>query len=111
MEISKKGTRASLAWINDENFILEELAIQQVARITHHGIEIANGITINITIAPRKQDSQEREFRPSLPALSLEHRCGMMVRDMYLSLKAFGAQLNSKVRSCSKLGPPISKDC
>lgn len=111
MEISKKGTRASLAWINDENFILEELAIQQVARITHHGIEIANGITINITIAPRKQDSQEREFRPSLPAVSLEHRCGMMVRDMYLSLKSFGAQFNSKVRSCSKFGPMISKDC
>ena len=109
-ENSMKDTRTSLACINEENFILEEFAIQRVALVPHHRIEGAIVISMTITVAPKNEDSQEREFRPTLPVLSLEQRCGMMVRDMYLTLEAFGAQLDLKVRSCSKSCPPISKD-
>ena len=110
-ENSKKDTRTSLAYINEDKFILEELAIQRVALVPHLHIEVDIVISMPITVAPKNEDSQEREFRPTLPALSLEQRCGMMVRDMYFSLEAFRAQLDSKVRCCTKSGPPISKDC
>ena len=76
----------------------------------HHGIESDIGVSINITVAPKNEDSQEREFGQSFPALSLEQRCGMMIRDMYCILESFEAQLDSKVRSCSKWGSPILKD-
>ena len=110
-ENSKKDTRMSLACINEEKFILEELAIQRVVLVPHLDIEVDIVISMPITVVPKNEDSQEREYRPTFPALSLEQRCGMMVRDMYLSLEAFKAQLDSKVRSCTKSGPPISKDC
>ena len=80
-----------------------------MALVPHHRLEGAIVISMTITVAPKNEDSQEREFRPTLPVLSLEQRCGMMVRDMYLTLEAFGAQLDLKVRSCSKSCPPISK--
>ena len=70
----------------------------------HHGIESDHGTSINITDAYKNHDFQDREIGPTLPALSLDQSCGMMIRDIYLSLEPFGAQLDAKVRSCSKLG-------
>ena len=70
----------------------------------HHGIESDLGTSINITDASKNHDFQDREFGPTLPALSLDQSCGMMIRDIYLSLEPFGAQLDAKVRICSKLG-------
>ena len=94
--------RTSLALINDYKFILKQLAIKKVAQITHHRNEVGIDRCINITFAPNNQYSYERDLGPTLTALSLEQRCGMMVRVMYLSLEAFGTQLDSTVRSCSK---------
>ena len=91
-EISKKVTRTSLTWINEDKFIIEEMVIQRVALISHHNIEVGIGINLYIMVAPRNQDSQELEFMKSLHALYLEQRCGMMVSDICLSLEAFGAQ-------------------
>ena len=70
----------------------------------HNDIESDIGTSINITVASKNHDFQDREFGPTVPALSLEQSCGMMIRDMYLSLEPFGAQLDAKVRSCSKIG-------
>ena len=47
----------SLPRIKEEKFILEEMAIQQVARILHHDINAGIFIIINVTVAPKKQDS------------------------------------------------------
>ena len=66
----------------------------------HHGIESDLDTSINITDASKNHDFQDREFGPTVPALSLEQSCGMMIRDMYLSLEPFGAQLDVKVRKC-----------
>ena len=76
----------------------------------HHDIESDLGTSINITVASKNHDFQDREFGPTVPALSLEQSCGMMIRDMYLSLEPFGAQLDVKVRSYSKLGSSVSMD-
>ena len=70
----------------------------------HHGIESNLGTNINIIDASKNHDFQDREFGPTLHTLSLDQSCGMMIRDIYLSLEPFGAQLDAKVRSCSKLG-------
>ena len=70
----------------------------------HHGIESGLDTSINITVASKNHDFQDREFGPTLPALSLEQSCGMMIRDMYLNLEPFGAQTDAKVQSCLKLG-------
>ena len=92
-EISLKDTRTSLVWINEDKFFLEEFSIQQVAQITHHRIEV--GIGIGITVEPKNQDSQEQDSKPTLAVLSLEKRCGMIVKHMYLSLEAFATLLYS----------------
>ena len=91
-EISKTVTRTSLALINEDKFIIEELAIQQAALIPHHNIKASIDINIYIMVAPKNEDSQELEFKKSLHALSFEQMCGMTVRDICLSLEAFGAQ-------------------
>ena len=70
----------------------------------HHGIESDHCTSINITDASKNHDFQDREFGLTLHTLSLDQSCGMMIRDIYLCLEAFGAQLDAKVRSCSKLG-------
>ena len=70
----------------------------------HHGIESDLGTSINITDASKNHDFQDREVGLTLHTLSLDQSCGMMIRDIYLSLEPFGAQLDAKVRSCSKLG-------
>ena len=70
----------------------------------NHGIESDLGTSIKITDAFKNHDFQDREFGQTLPALSLDQSCGMMIRDKYLSLEPFGEQLDAKVRSCSKLG-------
>ena len=76
----------------------------------HQDIESDLGTSINTTFASKNHDFQDREFGPTVPAPSLEHSCGMMIRDMYLSLEPFGAQLDAKVRSYSKLGSLVSMD-
>ena len=76
----------------------------------HHDIESDLGTSINITVAFKNHDCQDREFGPTLRALSLVQSCGKMITDMYLSLEPFGAQLDEKVRSCSKLGQSVSMD-
>ena len=76
----------------------------------HHGIEVGIGINIKITVAPKNQDSQQWDSRSTLATLYLEKRCGTIVKDMYFNLEAFGTKFSSKVRSCSKSDPPISKD-
>ncbi len=91
-EISKKVTRTSLTWINDDKFIIEEMVIQRVTLISHHNIEVRIGINLYIMVAPRNQDLQELEFMKTLHALYFEQRCGLMVRDICVSLEAFGAQ-------------------
>ena len=58
--------------MNEDIFIPEELAIQRVARILHHGIDAGIFFIINVTVAPKNQDSQEREFGQTLLPLSLE---------------------------------------
>ena len=70
----------------------------------HHGIESDLGTSINITDACTNHDIQDREFGPTFPTLSLDQSCEMMIRDIYLSLEPFRAELDAKVRSCSKLG-------
>ena len=70
----------------------------------HHGIESNLGTNINIIDASKNHDFEDREFGPTLPTLSLDQSCGMMIRDIYLSLEPFGAQLDANVQSCSKLG-------
>ena len=70
----------------------------------HDDIESDLGTSINITDTSKNNDFEDREFGPKFPTLSLDQRCGMMIRDIYLSLEPFGAQLDAKVRSCSKLG-------
>ena len=70
----------------------------------HHGIESDLGTSINIADASMNPDFEDREFGPTLPALSLDQSCGIMIRELYLSLEPFGAELDAKVRSCSKLG-------
>ena len=70
----------------------------------HHGIESNLGTSINITVAYKNHDFEDREFGQTLHILSLDQSSGMMIRDIYLSLEPFGAQLDAKVRSCSKLG-------
>ena len=70
----------------------------------HHDIESELGTSINITDASKNHDFQDREFRQTLHILSLDQSCGMMIRDIYLCLEPFGAQLDAKVRSFSKLG-------
>ena len=70
----------------------------------HHGIESNLGTSINIIDASKNHDFEDREFGQTLPTLSLDQSCGMMIRDIYLSLEPFGAELDAKVRSCSKLG-------
>ena len=72
--------------------------------MSHHDINII------ITVAPKNPDSQEREFRPTLPAPSLGQLCGMILRDIYLRSDASGEKLDMKVLRWSKLGPPILKD-
>ena len=62
----------SLPGIKEEKFILEELAIKRVARILHHAINVGIFIIINVTVAPKNQDSQEPEFGQPVLALSLE---------------------------------------
>ena len=62
----------SLPRIKEDKFIPVELAIQRVARILHHGIDAGIFIIINVTVAPKNQDSQDREFEQTLLALSLE---------------------------------------
>ena len=81
-----------------------------MAQITHHEIKVSLGININITVAPKNKDLQERDSMPTLPMISMGERCGTMIKDMYLSLDAFRTQFYSKVRSSSKSDPPISKD-
>ena len=71
-EISKKDTRMSLAWRNEDKFIVDELAIQRVALIPHHNIDAGIGINIYIMVAPKKQDSQELEFEKTFHSLSFE---------------------------------------
>ena len=44
----------SLPGIKEEKFILEELAIQRVARILHHDINVGIFIIINVTVAAKK---------------------------------------------------------
>ena len=66
--------------------------------------------SINITVASKNHDFQDRVFGPTVPALSLEQSCGMTIRDMYLSLEPLGAQLDAKVRSYSQLGSSVSMD-
>ena len=70
----------------------------------HHGTKSDLGTSINITNASKNHDFEDREFGPTLPTLSLDQTCGMMIRDIYLSLEPFGAKLDAKVRCCSKLG-------
>ena len=70
----------------------------------YHDIESEFGTSINIIDAYKNHDFQDREFGPTFPTLSLDQSCGMMIRDIYLSLEPFGAQLDAKVQSCSKLG-------
>ena len=70
----------------------------------HHGIESNLGTSINITDASKNHDFQDREFGSTLHTLSFDQSCEMMIRDIYLTLKPFVAQLDAKVRSCSKLG-------
>ena len=70
----------------------------------HHGIESDVGTSIKITDASKNHDFQDRELGQTLPTLSLDQNYGMMIRDIYLSLEPFGAQLDAKVRSWSKLG-------
>ena len=70
----------------------------------HHGIESDLGTSIKITYASKNHDFQDREFGPTLHTLSLDQSRGMMIRDIYLSLEPFGAQLDSNMRSCSELG-------
>ena len=91
-EISKNVTRTSLAWINEDKFIVKELAIQRVALIPHHNIEAGIDINICIMVAPKNHDSEELEFKKTLHALSFEQRCGIMVRHICLSLEPFRAQ-------------------
>ena len=62
----------SLPRIKEDKFILEELAIQRVARILHHDINAGIFIIINVTVAPKNQDLQEREFGQPFLALYLE---------------------------------------
>ena len=76
----------------------------------HHGIECDLGTSIKFKDASKNHDFQDREFGPTVPVQSLEQSCGMMIRDMYLSLEPFGAQLDAKVRSYSKLGSSVSMD-
>ena len=76
----------------------------------HHGIESDLGTSINVTDASKNHDFQDREFGPTVPTLSFEQSCGMMTRDMYLSLEPLGAQLDAKVRSYSQLGSSVSMD-
>ena len=73
-------------------------------------VEAGIDTSINVTVAPKYQDSQDREIRPTSPALSSEQRCGMVIRDMYLSLESFRTKLGSKVPSCSKSDSPILMD-
>ena len=70
----------------------------------HHGIESDLGTSIKFTDASKNYDFQDQEFGPTLHTLSLDQSCGMMLRDIYLRLESFRAQLDVKVRSCSKLG-------
>ena len=70
----------------------------------HHGIESNLGTNINIIDASKNHDFEDREFGPTFPTLSLDKSCGMIIRDIYLTLEPFGGQLDAKVRSCSKLG-------
>ena len=63
----------------------------------HDDIESDLGTRINITVASKNHDFKDREFKPTVPALSLEKSCGMMIRDMYLSLEPIIAQLDAKV--------------
>ena len=58
----------------------------------HHGIKSDLGTSIKITDASKNHDFEDREFGPTLHALSLDQSCGMMIRDIYLSLEPFGAQ-------------------
>ena len=62
----------------------------------HHGIESDVGTSIKITDAFKNHDFQDREFGPTLRTLSLDQSCGMMIRDIYLSLEPFRAQLDAK---------------
>ena len=55
-EIFETVTRTSLALINEDKFIVEELAIQRVALITHHNIEAGIDINICIMVAPKNHD-------------------------------------------------------
>ena len=70
----------------------------------HQDIESDLGTSIIIIDASKNHDFDDREFGPTFPTQSLDKSCGMMIRDIYLSLEPFGAQLDAKVRSCSKLG-------
>ena len=70
----------------------------------HDDIESDLGTSINITVASKNHDFQDREFEPTLPILSLDQNYGMKIISIYLSSEPFGAHLDAKVRSCSKLG-------
>ena len=61
--IGPVGAKCTFEWINDDKFIHEELTIQRVALMPHHGIDA----DINITAAPKNQDPQERTFGPTFP--------------------------------------------
>ena len=76
----------------------------------HHDIESELRTSINIMVASKNHDFQDRVFGLTMPALSLEQSCGMMTRYMYLSLEPLGAQLDAKVRSYSQLGSSVSMD-
>ena len=76
----------------------------------HHDIESELRTSINIMVASKNHDFQDREFGQTLPVLSLEQSCGMMIRDMYLNLEPLGAQLDVKVRSYSQLGSSVLMD-
>ena len=79
--------------------------------MSNHGIEADIGTSIDNIVVSKNQDSQDFEFRPTLPDLYSEQRYGMILRDMYLSLKSFRKKLDSKVQSCSIWGLPVSIDC
>ena len=96
--------------IIDDKFNLEELAIRRVALMLHHGPEGGINTDIDITTTPQNKDSKEGTFGPTLPALCLEQRCGMMRRDVLICLGGIGSQLNSKAQSRLKSGPLISED-
>ena len=70
----------------------------------HHGIESNLGTTINISDASKNHDFEDREFGETLLTLSSDQSCGMIIRDIYLSLEPFGALLDARVGCCSKLG-------